>query len=157
MIHHRTNETNPERCLVHMYKKYLDHRPETEETAFTKPKGKVWRTQKKTTVGHNTLAKTVGCVCQAGGINGYKTNHSLRVTMTTHLFQSGVDEQRIMDHTSNSRSENCSNFDANGSFSTDGAASKRWRYWWLTRFFSNVLLTPGRPRMMQTSMMTLTS
>ena len=101
VIHH-ANETNPERCLVHMYKKYLDHRPETEETAFyltplKKPKGKVWYA--KTAVGHNTLAKIVSRVCQAGGINSYKTNHSLRVTMATRLFQSGVDEQLIMDRT----------------------------------------------------------
>ena len=53
----------------------------------------------KTAVGHNTLAKTVSHVCQAGGINGYKNNHSLRVTTATRLFQSGVDEQLIMDRT----------------------------------------------------------
>ena len=101
VIHH-ANETNPERCLVHMYKKYLDRRPETEETAFyltplKKPKGKVWYA--KTAVGHNTLAKTVSRVCQAGGIDGYKTNHSLHVITATRLFQSGVDEQLIMDRT----------------------------------------------------------
>ena len=38
-------------------------------------------------------------VCRAGGIEGYKTNHSLRVTTATRLFQSGVDEQLIMDRT----------------------------------------------------------
>ena len=33
------------------------------------------------------------------GISGYKTNHSLHVTSSTRLFQSGVDEQLIMLHT----------------------------------------------------------
>ena len=36
-------------------------------------------------------------LCQAGGITGYITNHSLRVTTATCLFQSGLDEQLIMD------------------------------------------------------------
>ena len=50
-------------------------------------------------VGHNTLAKTVSRLCKDGGIPGYKTNHSLRVTTATRLFQSGIEEQLIMDHT----------------------------------------------------------
>ena len=53
----------------------------------------------KVAVGHNTLAKIVSHVCRAGGIEGYKTNHSLRVTSATRLFHSGVDEQLIMDRT----------------------------------------------------------
>ena len=50
-------------------------------------------------VGHNTLSKTVHRLCNMAGINGYKTNHSLRVTTATRLFQSGVDEQLIMART----------------------------------------------------------
>ena len=57
----------------------------------------MWYT--KTPIGHNTLAKTVTRVCQAGGVPGFKTNHSLRVTTATRLFQRGVDEQLIMART----------------------------------------------------------
>ena len=39
-------------------------------------------------LGHNTLSKTVGRLCREAGITGYKTNHSLRVTTATCLFQS---------------------------------------------------------------------
>ena len=46
-----------------------------------------------------TLSQTVGRLCKQAGITGYKTNHSLRVTSATRLFQSGVDEQLIMSHT----------------------------------------------------------
>ena len=35
-------------------------------------------------------------MCRAAGINGFKTNHSLRVSLATRLFQSGIDEQLIM-------------------------------------------------------------
>ena len=52
-----------------------------------------------TPVGHNTLAKTVKRLCETAGISGYKTNHSLRVTNATRLFQSGIDEQLIMART----------------------------------------------------------
>ena len=98
VVHH-ANAENPQRCLVHIYKKYLEHRPKIEEpalylTPLKKPKDAVWYT--KTPIGHNTLAKTVARVCQAGGVPGFKTNHSLRVTTATCLFQRGVDEQLIM-------------------------------------------------------------
>ena len=35
-------------------------------------------------------------MCSAAGITGYKTNHSLRVTLATRLFKEGIDEQLIM-------------------------------------------------------------
>ena len=35
----------------------------------------------------------------SAGINGYKTNHSLRATAATRLYQAGVDEQLIMEKT----------------------------------------------------------
>ena len=52
-----------------------------------------------TAVGHNTLSQTVKRLCQEAGIQGFKTNHSLRVTKVTRLFQSGADEQLIMSRT----------------------------------------------------------
>ena len=39
------------------------------------------------------------CICIAAGINGFKTNHSLRVTATTCLYQAGVSGQIIMETT----------------------------------------------------------
>ena len=50
-------------------------------------------------MGVHTLAFTVKRLCEKAGIQGYKTNHSLRVTAATRLFQSGVDKQLIMDRT----------------------------------------------------------
>ena len=89
VVHH-ANVKNPQRCLVNLYKKYLQHQPKVEESAL-------WYT--KTPIGHNTVAKTVARVCQAGGVTGFKTNHSLHVTTATHLFHRGVDEQLIMART----------------------------------------------------------
>ena len=50
-------------------------------------------------LGHNTLSKTVTRICKAAGIEGYKTNHSLRATSTSRLYHSGVDEQMVMERT----------------------------------------------------------
>jgi integrase len=88
---------------VKLYQKYISHRPtDVPSKAFyltplKKPQGNVWYT--KIPVGHNTLSKTVKRLCAAAGIEGYKTNHSLRVTAATRLFKSGVDEQLIMSMT----------------------------------------------------------
>ena len=62
-----------------------------------KPKDEVWYS--KVPIGHNTLSKTVGRLCTNAQITGFKTNHSLRVTTATRLFQSGAEEQLIMSHT----------------------------------------------------------
>ena len=37
--------------------------------------------------------------CKEAGLEGYKTNHSLRVTAATRLYNAGVDEQQIMQRT----------------------------------------------------------
>ena len=102
VVHH-SNTENSSRCLVRLYQKYMSHRPpECKTTAFyltplKKPKETIWYTQ--TPIGHNTLNNTISRLCKAAGITGYKTNHSLRVTAATRLFQSGVDEQLIMART----------------------------------------------------------
>ena len=44
-------------------------------------------------VGHNPLGNTVCRLCRKAEIPGYKTNHSLRVSAATRLFQKDVDEQ----------------------------------------------------------------
>ena len=95
------NEQDPQRCLVKLFEKYLQHRPPESNhfylTPLRKPRGDIWYS--KSPVGHNKLSKTVARIGQTVGISGFKTNHSLRVTSATRLFQSGIDEQLIMAHT----------------------------------------------------------
>ena len=96
------NKTNPDRCLVNLFKKYISVRPAMDSEVFyltplKNPKGNIWYS--KVPVGHNTLSATVGRICKQGGLTGFKTNHSLRVTNATRLFQSGMDEQLIMSNT----------------------------------------------------------
>lgn len=102
VVHH-ANISNPARCFVALYQAYLKHWPANKTceafylTPLKKPKGDVWYSN--VPVGHNTLAKTVKRLCERAGISGFKTNHSLRVTSATRLFQSGVEEQLIMSRT----------------------------------------------------------
>ena len=46
-----------------------------------------------------TLSATVARMCKAAEIPGFRTNHSLRATTATRLYQAGVDEQLIMERT----------------------------------------------------------
>lgn len=82
-----------------LFETFIQHCPKERHndsfylTPLKKPKGQIWYS--KTPLGHNTLSQTVRRLCQAAGI----TNHSLRVTSATRLFQSGMDEQLITSRT----------------------------------------------------------
>jgi site-specific recombinase XerD len=43
-------------------------------------------------VGYNTFSNTVKQLCESAGLSSQYTNHSLRTTTATRLFEAGVDE-----------------------------------------------------------------
>jgi hypothetical protein len=102
-VTHYANVENPQRCIVRLFKTYREHCPPDRTTAafyltpLRKMRSNIWFSS--IPVGHNTLNSTVKRLCKAAGIEGFKTNHSLRVSAATRLFQSGVDEQLIMSRT----------------------------------------------------------
>jgi hypothetical protein len=102
VIHH-SNEENPNRCFVRLFKLYNSLCPaERPDNAFylsplTKPKERCWFS--RTPLGHNRLKNIVKRMCEKAGIPGYKTNHSLRATTATRLYSEGVDEQLVMERT----------------------------------------------------------
>ena len=85
---------------------YNAHCPEDRpDNAFylkplEKPRGDCWYT--KSPIGHNTLARTINGLFESAGISGHFTNHSLRATAATRMFDAGVDEQLIMNRTGHS-------------------------------------------------------
>lgn len=103
VVCHHSNIENPERCFVRLFKKYISLCPDTPQLGsfylqpLSKPTPTCWYSSKP--LGHNTLTKTIGRLCEEAGIMGYKTNHSLRATTATRLYQSGVDEQLVMERT----------------------------------------------------------
>jgi integrase len=52
-----------------------------------------------TPVGVHLLQKTVGKLCSQAGFEGHFTNHSLRATAATRLYEAGIDEQLITEKT----------------------------------------------------------
>ena len=102
VIHHE-NPSNPSRCFVKLFKLYQNrcppHRP--KDAFYLKPLSnpteKYWYSISP--IGHYTLSQTVARMCKEAGISGFRTNHSLRATTATRLYQAGVDEQLIMEPT----------------------------------------------------------
>ena len=50
-------------------------------------------------VGHNTLGNTVKRLCKQAGIEGNKTNHSLRATTATRGLEIGIPDKLLMECT----------------------------------------------------------
>ncbi|CAC5366355.1 unnamed protein product [Mytilus coruscus] len=50
-------------------------------------------------IGRHSLANIVASICQEGGIGGYRTNHSLRASAATRMYDAGVDEPLICEVT----------------------------------------------------------
>ena len=53
-------------------------------------------------IGIHTLQNITSAVCAKAGLAGKCTNHGLKVTSTTRLFQEGVSEQLVCEMTGNS-------------------------------------------------------
>ena len=100
VIHH-SNDKNPERCFVRLFKRYRQLCPNDAEAFYLQPLRKAsphcWYSN--IPLGHANLGSTVSRLCKTAGISGFYTNHSLRATATTRLYQSGVDEQLVMERT----------------------------------------------------------
>ena len=102
VVHH-ANETNPERCLVRLYSLYNSLCPKNRPdhafylTPLSNPKRDCW--YKCCAIGHNKLAEVVPRLMKAANIQGYFTNHSLRVTAATRMYDAQLDEATIMSRT----------------------------------------------------------
>ena len=66
-------------------------------SALKSPKPNGWYSS--VPVGHNKLASTVKRLCEQAGISGHRTNHSLRATAATRMYDMGIDEQLIWEKT----------------------------------------------------------
>ena len=102
VVHH-PNKENPQRCLGRLYKLYTSLCPaDRPDSAFylaplTHPKENCWF--KRVPLGHCKLAEVVPRLMRSASIPGYFTNHFLRVTAATRLYDAEVDEATIMDRT----------------------------------------------------------
>ena len=102
VVKHYANTDDPSRCFVRIFKLYNKLCPSNRPNAlYLKPlqvkKEDCWYANQA--IGHNTLSSMMQDMCKKAGIEGYKTNHSLRATAASRLFHEGVDEQLIMERT----------------------------------------------------------
>ena len=108
VVHH-ANVEFPKRCLVRLFKLYNSKCPKDRPNdvfylrPLKMPKSDIW--YQKAAVGHNPLANTVTRLFKSAGISGHYSNHSLRATAATRLFDAGVDEQIIMSRTGHSSAD----------------------------------------------------
>jgi hypothetical protein len=105
-VKHYQNLDCPQRCLVRLFNLYNERCPKDRPAhAFylkplKSPKGNVWF--QKSPLGHNTLGSMIANMMSSANIKGQFSNHSLRSTATTRLFNARVDEQLIMARTGHS-------------------------------------------------------
>ena len=97
--------SNINRCLVRLVDKYVSLLPEVGKTkkanfylrALDKPNPAQWYADQL--VGRNSLTKVVKNMLKNCNLDGYFTNHSLRRTCATRLFQAGVDTKLVKEVT----------------------------------------------------------
>ena len=103
VVLHHANQENLSRCFVRLFKLYNSVCPRDRPRnvfylqPLKKPTDECWFLNKP--VGHTTLDCTVARLCKNAGIPGFQTNHSLRATAATRLYEASVDEQLIMERT----------------------------------------------------------
>lgn len=95
-----------ERCHVHLLRLYLSKLPECafqEDVFYWKARGSIpdaadlpWYT--RNVLGHNVLAQFLKRMLDSAGIDSSKkTNHSLRATAISRMFQSSVAQKVVME------------------------------------------------------------
>ena len=97
------NAFNPTRCIVNVFLKYTSLCPvdALQKSLYlnvrVKPTEQLWYTCQA--IGHNKLTTMVKVMMEQAGISGYFSNHSLRATTATRLFQADIPEQLIKEQT----------------------------------------------------------
>ena len=101
VVHQFENVALGERCHVLLLDQYFSKLPQSTkemDVFYLRPVSKIpnkpsapWFSQ--VLIGKNTLSKMVKEMCSKGNIQGKTTNHSLRASGITHLFQAGVPEK----------------------------------------------------------------
>ncbi len=88
------NVENPARCPVRLYHLYESKRPKDCNNAFfltvnyRHKSDKVWYSDMP--MGPTRIGEIMGRIATRGGLVGHYTNHSVRRTMCTQLYQKGV-------------------------------------------------------------------
>lgn len=105
VVHAFPNTNNPERCIVNLFEKYVLHCPPSTEALYLRPLegDRKWENESiwycTSPMGRQKLAGVVSGLCSKAGLEGFRTNHSLRASAASRLYAEGVDEQPIKEVT----------------------------------------------------------
>ena len=93
-----------ERCLVYLCLSKLPSIAFEKDVLYWKPKSDIPKSSKELwyhcqPVGKYKLSGMVARMCEEAGLSEHKTNHSLRVTGATSLYNAGVPEREIQQRT----------------------------------------------------------
>ena len=97
------NIAEPDKCIVNLYELYMLHRPIhlNLDDFYLRPLAVVrnnnWYACQP--IGRNTLSKVVAKLAEQAGLKGKFSNHSLRATAASRLYNANVDEQLISEVT----------------------------------------------------------
>ena len=105
VVHQYQDTSAGERCHVYILDTYLAKLPPNVEELdifYFRPNhcsgdDSVWFTS--VPIGKNMLSKMLKTMCFEAGVEGNKSNHSLRAYAATELFQAGIPEKVIQDRT----------------------------------------------------------
>ena len=95
-----------EKCPVHILDLYLSKLPKegTQDVFYLRPLEKIpldpslpWCAS--VPVGRDTLHKKMSTMCKQAGVQGHKTNHSLRATSATRMYEKNIPEKIIQERT----------------------------------------------------------
>ena len=99
--------TAGDRCHVRLLDLYLQKLPSEaieKDVFYVRPLDKIpsdplspWYTS--VPISRNTLDKKVNVMCRNAGLEGHKTNHSLRATGATEMYRGNVPEKLIQERT----------------------------------------------------------
>ncbi len=97
------NKTDSLWCCVHIFEKYISLLPVDgkKSSLYLHPLSKMTKDQwySDRPLGVNTLREMVKCLASAAGLTGKFTNHSLRATAASRMYQAGVPEKFIKEIT----------------------------------------------------------
>ena len=95
------NSTFPQRCVIRLYEIYMQHRPPNCSPFYLRPlqcpASPIWYSSQP--CGRHKLSGIVSGICKQGGLPGFRSNHSLRASSATRMYDAGVDEQLICEVT----------------------------------------------------------
>ena len=90
-------------CIVNIYELYMSHRPihlkidDFYLHPLASVRGNTWYSSQP--IGRNALSKVVAKLAEQAGLKGNFSNHSLRATAASRLYNANVDEQLISEVT----------------------------------------------------------